>query len=143
MFEKRERELVFVFASLTWVPKQLGANKNNSLCTAQFNSRRWYSRKERENWYIFLLLLPGYRYNSMQTRTVPCVLRNSVRGGGNREMRERTGIFFCLSYQRTDSTRCKQDQFPVCCAIQFEKVVVEKGEREMVFFFASLTCVSI
>ncbi len=34
-------------------------------------------------------------------------------------------------------------KFPVCCAIQFDEVVVEKEEKELVFFFASLAGVPI
>ncbi len=118
--------------------------------SSYIEERRAREKGGRERWLLTMLdkrekelvfFCFSYRRTDttwVQTSTIPCILRNSVRRGGSRERRERTGISFASLASVPIQVGCKQVQFPMCCTIPFDEVVVEKEERELVFLLLLL-----
>jgi hypothetical protein len=85
-----------------------------------------------------LLLLPAYRYNSDANKNYLIGAVSFSSTGFAKEERELV-LSCCFSYQRTDTTRVlTRTILCVLHKIQFEEVVVEKGDRELVLFLLLL-----
>ena len=93
--ERRERKMVSILLLLLAYHHSLDLNKNNLFCATHLSSSSCGQRKERESWYLFCLYYRRTDTTRVQTRTIACVLRNSVRGS-SRKQRKRIGIYIFL-----------------------------------------------
>ncbi len=138
----KERKNWYFFASLTGVPIPLRCQQVQFpvYCAIQFDEV--VVEKEEKELVFFYFSCQHTDTTRVQTSAIPCVLYNLVRRRGSRQRRERrqrTGIFFTSLASVPIQLGCKQVQFPMCCAIQFDEVVVEKEEKELRFFLVLLS----
>jgi hypothetical protein len=102
-FEKVEKEkCIFLLLFLVY-ECNLGVNKNNFLCTAQFNLRG-FEKGEKEKGYIFSFSYGHTCTNRVHTRAIPCVLRNSLRVADAGKGEKANWYIFFISCGCTNTT---------------------------------------